>query len=709
MSFSFGAAPAASQPGAGFSFGAQPAASQPGGGGGGGLFGRASSATAASQPGAGGSLFGAAPPTSQPSGGGLFGAAPPAASQPSGGGLFGTAPPTSSQPTAGLFGAPASSQPGSGGGGGLFGAPASSAPGTGGGLFGAAPAASQPSGGGLFGAAPKPTPIGGFFGAAPVTTVPAAGGGLFGAAPAPKLGGALGGAAAQASAPPAAPPLLQLTAQDAQSLQGTTRFGDLPEALQKQLEGVQATIEKQKSVSELIASNLSTADIDAVHEETQMLEAQLSSLSNMLQKSQSIVNKLQDQLRQEGRYTGPAQRFIDRLRLSTLPRAELDASGLYGQDARPNHLSTGFDGRHALFLLGDDGGSLAYFQDLVTNMEERLMQGRQTLREIDEYLYNATVAAQGGTPARPMDGLPADGLMADDVAGAGGPNGAHGGMAMSSAVIQETLRSQNTTFTAIASKLAYLHERIHRHRSLYLEHRGRVLGTPPAAAAIFADPPRDRQTKSGGAGADIFALATRGLKPASNPAPAAGAPTAAGAASYPGAPTPGLGRGAPPAAGGAKPFGGGGLFGAAPTSQPARPAGLTLGGFGASATSAAPASGGLFGAPTTSQPGGGGLFGAPPATSQPGGGLFGAPPTTSQPGGSLFGAPATSQPGGNLFGAPPATSQPGGSLFGTPVSSAPAARGLFGTPAPAQPAAGGGLFGAQPPATSAGFGFTRSF
>ncbi|CAO3569486.1 unnamed protein product [Mortierella alpina] len=192
----------------------------------------------------------------------------------------------------------------------------------------------------------------------------------------------------------------------------------------------------------------------------------------------------------------------------------------------------------------------------------------------------------------------------------------------------------------------------------------------------------------------------------------------------------------------AKPATGFGGFGATATSQPAFGA-ATTGGFGA-ATAAPSMFGGAGGATTNA-------FGAPAASSAPGFGGFGATQTSAAPastglnfglggaGGfgaakpattSLFGNSATSAPApafggfgttpaagsGGLFGATssgsslfPATSTAPTSLFGGGVTSAPAfgasttSTGMFGAN---KPATSGGLFSQAP---TSGFGATPGF
>ncbi|KAI9693521.1 MAG: hypothetical protein M1820_009209 [Bogoriella megaspora] len=111
---------------------------------------------------------------------------------------------------------------------------------------------------------------------------------------------------------------------------------------------------------------------------------------------------------------------------------------------------------------------------------------------------------------------------------------------------------------------------------------------------------------------------------------------------------------------------GGGLFGSAPSSQPAQ-------------------GGSLFGTTTnTSQPQqGGGLFGSNTSQPQQGGGLFGSATSQPQQAGTMFGSSAAQpQQGGGLFGSNTGNQQQNTSLSGsTPFSSntgSQAAGGLFG-------------------------------
>ncbi|KAJ4398589.1 Nucleoporin nup49/NSP49 (Nuclear pore protein nup49/NSP49) [Didymella pomorum] len=170
---------------------------------GGGLFGSNASATNTSQPASSGGLFGSTAAQPAPAGG-LFGASSqPATSQPASGGLFGNMnkPATAAPASGGLFGSSTvqSSAPASGG---LFG-----------GALGAStsqPAAGAAPSGGLFGgAASKPSTS--LFGTS--TQQPAAGPSLF------------GNTNTQQNQPAATPSLFGSTTQQAQPQQSTSLFG----------------------------------------------------------------------------------------------------------------------------------------------------------------------------------------------------------------------------------------------------------------------------------------------------------------------------------------------------------------------------------------------------------------------------------------------------------------------------------------------------
>ncbi|KAB8298320.1 hypothetical protein EYC80_002048 [Monilinia laxa] len=239
----------------------------------GGLFGSTTSAAPATS-----SLFGSAPAaaTSAPATGGLFGSAP---AQPASGGLFGNA--NTSQPAStggGLFGSStaATTAPSTGGlfgtattsnnqtqgapSGGLFGGAAggtqannqTAGANSGGGLFGNT-ATSQPAqnGGGLFGNLnqTKPAPSGGLFGASQQTqTQPQPTSSLFGAPAQNQQQGQstqnmLGGS--RLLGQPQQPQLVPGVRIDLSQMRGTTRFNDLHEDLQKQIEFYDKVIQSQ--------------------------------------------------------------------------------------------------------------------------------------------------------------------------------------------------------------------------------------------------------------------------------------------------------------------------------------------------------------------------------------------------------------------------------------------------------------------------------
>ncbi|KAK6211190.1 nucleoporin NUP49/NSP49 [Colletotrichum tabaci] len=221
---------------------------------GGGLFGNA---TASTQPATSGGLFGG----TQTGGGGLFGNKP---STPATGGLFGSAQPQQQQPqqqqSGGLFGSaqPQQQQQQSGG---LFGSaqPQQQQPQQqqSGGLFGASQ--QKPATGGLFGqstAQPQQQqqqqPSGGLFGGG--STQPqqnqGTGGGLFGQSQA-KPGGLFGQSQAANSSAPGLTMGQSTTQQtvpgvrvDISNIKGTTRFNDLEQSIQSEMENCDMMIQR---------------------------------------------------------------------------------------------------------------------------------------------------------------------------------------------------------------------------------------------------------------------------------------------------------------------------------------------------------------------------------------------------------------------------------------------------------------------------------
>ncbi|KAK1657014.1 hypothetical protein BDP55DRAFT_639118 [Colletotrichum godetiae] len=232
----------------------------------------------------GGGLFGSSTATTQPATGGLFGGTSTA-----GGGLFGNKPSTPQQPaTGGLFGSAPAQQPQqqqSGGGlfggaqtqqqqqqpaqqtGGLFGGAATQqqqpAQQQSGGLFGATPA--KPATGGLFGGSTaqpqqqqqQPSAGGGLFGGGN-TQQPqqnqGTGGGLFGQSQAqnqPKPGGLFGQSQPAGSSAPGLTMGQSTTQQsvpgvrvDMSNIKGTTRFNDLEQSIQSEMENCDLMIQR---------------------------------------------------------------------------------------------------------------------------------------------------------------------------------------------------------------------------------------------------------------------------------------------------------------------------------------------------------------------------------------------------------------------------------------------------------------------------------
>ncbi|WOO76596.1 Nucleoporin NUP49 [Vanrija pseudolonga] len=278
------------------SFGAKPAAS-------GGLFGSTPAAPAAAAP-AGSSLFGSANANAAaaPATGGLFGAPKPAATGFGGFGQQSTATPAA--PAAGgLFGQQSTTAAAPAATGSLFsrmGNPPAQQPAATGGLFGQQQQQQQPAAGGLFGQQQQqqqqPAATGGLFGQAS-TTQPATG--LFGA-PKPATTGLFGGASTSqpvqqgsmfgqpqaAQQPPAGPAIPKLT-----------RFADLPEQYQKEIERIENFINDRKQISASIATEnigraiwQTSSDVKAASDESAAIAQGLQSLKHSLEQLATKVS-----------------------------------------------------------------------------------------------------------------------------------------------------------------------------------------------------------------------------------------------------------------------------------------------------------------------------------------------------------------------------------------------------------------------------------
>ncbi|UQC90263.1 nucleoporin NUP49/NSP49 [Colletotrichum lupini] len=231
--------------------------------GGGGLFGASTTATT-TQPATGG-LFGG----TSTAGGGLFGNKPSTPQQPATGGLFGAAPaqqPQQQQSSGGLFGGAQTQQPAQQTGGGLFGGAATQQQQPqqqqSGGLFGATPA--KPATGGLFGASTaqpqqqQQSTGGGLFGggnnAQQTQQNQGTGGGLFGQSQAqnqPKPGSLFGQTQPAGSSAPGLTMGQSTTQQsvpgvrvDMSNIKGTTRFNDLEQSIQSEMENCDLMIQR---------------------------------------------------------------------------------------------------------------------------------------------------------------------------------------------------------------------------------------------------------------------------------------------------------------------------------------------------------------------------------------------------------------------------------------------------------------------------------
>ncbi|KAK7543301.1 hypothetical protein IWX49DRAFT_619692 [Phyllosticta citricarpa] len=347
---------------------------------GGGLFGGGAAATTS-----GGGLFGSSTATSAP-GGGLFGGGTTTSSQPQqqqGGGLFGNAQ-TGQSSTPSLFGSSATQPKPS-----LFGSsttnpsqPQQSAFGgamnnqpQGGGLFGAGSAASNAmnqTGGGLFGAGS----------AATNQTSTGLGGGLFGAGSAAAnasttgLGGGLfGGASTNQQTVPG-------VRIDLSNIRGSTRFSDLHDDLQKEIEKYDQFIQDQIQAHDKCAAfidgrikeNLSylPSDVEFVNTKVEAVEAALDN------DSQAIAS-LKETFKTDAENARIAFRVIENLKLP----AQYHYSGsMWNPVQQPTKAKSD--------ALSDDGDGntdlVAYFAAQAKDLDKTLETQARLLMEIEQHL-----------------------------------------------------------------------------------------------------------------------------------------------------------------------------------------------------------------------------------------------------------------------------------------------------------------------------------
>ncbi|KAI1340318.1 hypothetical protein F5Y15DRAFT_54473 [Xylariaceae sp. FL0016] len=354
----------------------------------GGLFGNAPT-TGASQTQQPSSLFGAstAAATSQPqqSGGGLFGASTTAAaSQPQqSGGLFGSstqAQPQTTQAGGGLFGSTTQNQPQTQSTGGLFGnAPnTTQAPG----LFGSQPA-NNATGGGFLGQSTQQKP--GLFGSLntqPQQSQPNA----FAQSqqqqqqqqqPAVGLGGTLGfGLTMGQSATQQTVPGVRI---DVSNLKGTTRFNDLQEDLQKQIESVDKFILEQQARKGEVDSFMPNHGemLESLPADVKFVTRKYDGARNALQSAAQAIESARVLVNQDADAARLSFRAIDNLKLPS----QYHTSNFWSpRQHTPGTANAESDGQD---LVG-------FFSKAANEMEDQMNKYGKNLTEIETHMHGVS-------------------------------------------------------------------------------------------------------------------------------------------------------------------------------------------------------------------------------------------------------------------------------------------------------------------------------
>ncbi|KAI0482037.1 hypothetical protein GGR56DRAFT_618227 [Xylariaceae sp. FL0804] len=375
----------------------------------GGLFGAASQANTSSAP---KSLFGgasttASQPQQTPS---LFGTASNTttsqAQQPSGG-LFGSSTATSQpQQTGGLFGGASQTQSQPAQSGGLFGGQSQQPQNTGGGLFGAsAQNATQPAQNSVFGGGGggNTTNTSGAFGGQSANN--AAGGGILGQSiqQRPSLFGGFGqpsqsqtNAFGQSQQPPSGAQgatlgfgltMGQSTAQqtipgvriDVSNLKGTTRFNDLQESLQKDIEKVESFIRDQKmrkdEVGQLMSSLVEM--LDSVPADVKFVERKYDGAKTALEAAAEAIDASRKFVSQDAESARLSFRAIDNLKLPQ----QYQSSNFWS----PRQQASGAVNGEA-----DGLGLVHFFSQAADEMQSQMNKYDKNLTEIEMHMHGVS-------------------------------------------------------------------------------------------------------------------------------------------------------------------------------------------------------------------------------------------------------------------------------------------------------------------------------
>ncbi|ORX47293.1 hypothetical protein BCR36DRAFT_413643 [Piromyces finnis] len=317
---------------------------------------------------------------------------------------FGTT--TTSVSSTNLFGATASSAPTTS----LFGATASSAPSTN--LFGAT--TSSTSTGGLFGAktsAPSMSSFGSTVTTTPQTANKTTSGFAFGTSK-PQTTGMFGSTATTTAAGATATQPINL-----QTLAPDTHYSALPDNMKLELDNLDKMIQDQIHIFESISQSTIPNAIQKVNEDTQELSQKLTSLTNILERDNYLINDLKKKVAGELRNAELATRFIDRL----------------------NNQNQTKD----IYSFHD--GISEYFENLCTGFEEKMQIYRQSIDEIEQQLLSMSQ----NTQHNPQE-------------------------------LVEILRNQHESIMYLSSKVASLNDDIDKRRQEYQSFRSKYSNDVPS-------------------------------------------------------------------------------------------------------------------------------------------------------------------------------------------------------------------------------------
>ncbi|TKA76618.1 hypothetical protein B0A49_02866 [Cryomyces minteri] len=390
----------------------------------GGLFGGAST----SQPHQGGGPFGSST-NQQQQGSGLFGAT---TNQPQqNGGIFGAAA-SNPQQGSGLFGSSTSNQQGTG----LFGSSTQqSQPQQSGGLFGGALGQNQNQGqqqqqqsGGLFsnlgnqnqgqqqgsglfgnvGAQNKPATSSVFGSTLNQNTQPQQqSSSLFGNLGAPKapqqstlfggstlgsstMGGGFGGGLTmgQGTAQPQTVPGVKV---DLSSIRNTTRFSDLHETVQQQIEQIDAFIQQQIAYSEQCAALMPShqQNLASIPDDVKLLEEKVETVDLALTNDSQTIASLKKVVRADATDAQIAFRVIENLRLPS----QFHYSGLSAYQQQQYQQQRSLTANSVLNGEAENTDLVGYIDKQATDMEKRLARDQSNLGAIEQHLGTVEASA----------------------------------------------------------------------------------------------------------------------------------------------------------------------------------------------------------------------------------------------------------------------------------------------------------------------------